>query len=228
MPTRAQIRTRTLRRADAVGSPRWDTTAGSSGEVDQILGLAFDKEWRRILNANRYYRYAKRTPTSNSSGRYVLSDLDSGSGDTVQRLYRIIKVVIDDILYKHSRFDLWPQAEDKGWSPRVWWREGDDVFALPKQASKAATGIYVNHIPARIDNLSADTVNITFPDGYEDIGCLEAAALILSKGGAETQASSELKALAEEMRADMLQDIARLSTEPLRFEPEDSAMDWAG
>lgn len=226
MATRTQLRTRALKRADADGSGRWDATA--AGEVDQLGGIVFDREWRRILNANPYYKFNTVTLNSDSAtGRYPIASLTTGAADAVKRFYRIIGVRIDDVMYEEVPFKEWTLAETLAMSPRVWWYEGDNIMALPKALSKP--GVFsVNYIPCRIDNLAGDGSTVDFPDGYEDVLVLEWAKHILIKGGAETQEALTMGALAEELRTDMLQDIARRSTNPLRMRYADSAWDWAG
>ena len=75
-----------------------------------------------------------------------------------------------------------------------WWRASAAGRKLPglflspgqvaaKQLSKAAV-VWVNHLPARLDLLVGDGSTVTFPDGYEDVLCLEWGALALLKGGA--------------------------------------------
>lgn len=227
--TRVNLRTRTQRRMDAVGSPRWNTTGGATGELDQIGGLVHWREWRRLLNVNRNLRLGSRAITSSAStGRYALSALNQGAADTLETLYRILSFQVDNIPYQQVAFEDFSLAEALGLPGNVWWREGDNIMTLPKQFSKAAT-VWVNHLPARLDLLSGDGISVTFPDGYEDVLCLEWAALALSKGGAETEAARDLKGLAEEMRQDMLQDLGRLGTEPLQMRYwGDSAADWGG
>ena len=226
--TRAQLRTRALNRADANGSGRWDTTAGSGGEVDQLGAVVFDREWRRILNANNTYKFNTVTITSDAvTGRYPIGSLTTGSADAIKRFYRIIGVRIDDVMYEEVPFKEWTLAETLAMAPRVWWYEGDNIMALPKALSKAGVFL-VNYIPCRLDSLSSESVPVDFPDGYEDVLVLEWAKHILMKGGAETQEALMLGALAEELRVDMLQDIARRSTNPLRMRYSDSAWDWAG
>lgn len=226
--TRAQLRTRALKRADADGSGRWDTTAGSAGEVDQLGGVVFDREWRRILNANSTYTFNTVTLNSDgTTGRYPISSLTTGSADTIKRFYRIIAVEIDDLIYEEVPFKEWSLGETLAMSPRVWWYEGDNIMALPKALTKSAT-FSVNYIPCRLDNLAADASNVNFPDGYEDVLVLEWAKHILLKGGAEAPEALTLGALAEELRTDMLQDIARRSTNPLRMRYADASWDWAG
>lgn len=228
--TRAQLRTRIVEKADATNSNRWDTTGG--GEVDQMAALVADREWRRILNANQFYQMARRQPTSDSDGYYLASDLASGSGDTLQRLYRVLKVMIDQIVYEEGQFDMYVGGMINTLTPGpyyLWyWEDATKIAALPVQASHQATGIWVNWIPQKIDQLSADSIAIGFPDGYEDIVAWETAAMMLMKGGTEAPAAAALKILAEEMRQDMLQDLARLSTKSKRMQYNDTFQDWGG
>ena len=94
--TRAQLRTRILRRMDAEDNSLWDTTAGATGEVDQVMGFVFDKEWRRILNANPDYRTNRVQLTADTDGKYAISGLTTGSGDTVKRFYRMRTVTCNN------------------------------------------------------------------------------------------------------------------------------------
>lgn len=224
--TRAQYRQRILRDMDAVSSGRWDQTAG--GEVDQKLGVVFDQNWRRILNANRYYRIAKYTPTSDADGKYAISDLSVTGTDTDKRMYRVLAVAIDNVVYSEGEFIDNVLSLTNQPNYRVWWRDGLYLQAIPLAASKTADGIWVNYIPTRPENLSDDSVAVDFPDGYEQILVWEAAALLLSKAGAESGAGAELRELAAELKQDMLQDISRFSTKPMKMRYEDEAGEWGG
>lgn len=229
--TRTLYRSRILQRMDATGSSRWDSTGGTSGEIDPVLSYVFDKEWRRILTHQPYQRVAQKTPTSDSSGRYAISDLSVSTTDAEQRLFRILAVVIDNRAYQEVDAKDWFSALADNPTSRVYWRQGDYLNCLPTQASTAIAspdGIWVNHIPSRPDALSADSVTVTFPDGYDEIVILETAALLLSKGGAETGTTMNLKALANEMRKDMLDDLSRTSARPRTFAYSDSKLDWGG
>lgn len=227
--TRAEYRTRTLRRMDAGVSGRWDQTAGSSGEVDQVLGMVYDKEYRRILNANSMYKTQLVQPTADSTGYFALSDLSNGSGNSAKRLYRINAVVLNSAVYQEvdARDYVIAPTFNIGW--KVWFRRGDTIVVIPLEPSKVCSGsdgFYVSYIPTRIDNLSGDSIAVDFPDGYEEIICLEAAAFLLAKGGAETDTTAEFRALAESLRQDMLSDIARLSNRPIVMKYPDSSFDW--
>lgn len=226
--TRAVYRTRTQQFADAVNSGRWDTTAGTAGEIDQLLGDEFDRSWKRILNANPYYRVSKRTPTSDANGQYAISDLTSGSGDSQERFYRILRVAINNITYPFQ-----PRSEQEFLAESLtlyrgyyWFQEGTKLTAMPISASTTATGIWVNWIPQRIDALSADTISPSYPDGYENIVCRRAAARMLEKGGAEAAAASYLDMIADRMEDDMLQDVARVSIDAKQPAYPDASADW--
>lgn len=223
--TLLQMRTQTMQFMDAVNSDgtfsgRWDTT--TYGEVDRKFAVAYDREWKRILSANRHYRMLKKTPTSDANGKYLIEDLHTAN----ERFYKVISVIIDNIPYKETSFEDVPLGVLYNTPSYQWYREGNYIVALPVQASKQAE-VWVNTLPPSIFMLS-DANTVEFPAGYEDIVCLEAAASLLFKGGAETQAAIELKGLAEEMRRDMLQDIARFSVKPTETMYSDSAIDWAG
>jgi hypothetical protein len=228
--TRAQVRTQVLQNADAVGSERWDSaTAGAQGETDQKIGRAYDRWWARILAVNPRYRYAKRTPTTSAAGLIALSDLSSGSGDSAERYYRVLGVVIAQRRYEFT--DAPAQHEqahaiDSGTGPYVWWRGGDSLYTLPAVASTVVTGVWVNHRPTAVHQLSADSVDVTFPDGYEDVANWEAAADLLMKGAEETGASIECRAMAQALGADLLADVQRDAAGPIRVQYGDDGSAW--
>ncbi|HUT86466.1 MAG TPA: hypothetical protein VMX15_00060 [Candidatus Heimdallarchaeota archaeon] len=225
--TRLQYRERIVREMDAITSGRWDQTAG--GEVDQKLGVVFDQNWRRILNANRYYRIVKRTPTSDADGKYAISDLsDLSSPDSAKRLYRVLALAVEDVVYEEVAFidNILTTVHQQNY--RTWWREGEYIQCTPVLANKVASGIWVNYLPTRPENLSDDAQAVDFPDGYEQILIWEAAALLLSKAGAESGAGAELKDLASELKQDMLQDLTRFSTKPMQMIHSDEAGEWGG
>lgn len=233
--TRAQYRLRTLRRMDAGtlggNSGRWDTTAGAAGEVDQTLGFVFDREWRRILNANAYYKSQTVQPTADSEGKFALADLTTGTGDTLKRLYRINAAVLNNAVYQEvdPRDYIIAPVFNVGW--KIWYRRGDYIYVIPVEPNKVLSntdGFAVSYIPQRIDNLSSDSASVDFPDGYEEIICLEAAAFLLAKGGAETKTTAEFRVMAESLRQDMLSDVARLSNRPISMKFPDFSFDWGG
>lgn len=230
--TRSSLRTRSLQLADAVSSSRWDsTTTGASGEVDQHMGIVHAREWRRILNAAPYYRVSKRTPATDASGQILISDLSSGSGDSQERFYRVLLLSVDDVPMREVQgkdaFMSTLTTTGSSLSDGVWYRQGD-YLVVPNAVSRTNCDVWVNHLPTRADNLTGDAVTVVFPDDYEDILAYEIASILLSKGAAEVDAAAALKALAEDMRRDLLQDVARISGKPLVMGFPDSAAEWAG
>lgn len=224
--TKSQLRSRVIQLADAVGSQRWETTPG--GEVDQHIGIAMDREWKRILNANPYYRVARRTPTSDANGYYAVSDLSSGTGDATERLYRVIAFAVDNVVYEEGRLSDYLLPNAGAVQPNyVYYFEGTQLMALPKTASKAAD-VVVNWLPQRHDQLAGESSGLDFPDGYENVIAWSAAAMLLNKGAVEAGAAQVLEYQAEQLRQDMLQDLARRSTNPIKLRYADDRSDWAG
>lgn len=229
--TKSTLRTAVLKKADAIVgstvSPFFDVTA-STGDVDRTIGMVFDREWRRILNANQYFRIQKVTvSTDASTGRIALTSLNSGSADTLKRMYRILTVVKGNIPYQQVEYKDMPLAESLGAFPYSWYQEGTNIFPLPKELS-ASFDIMVNYIPQRPDKLSGEGITVDFPEEWEELIVFEAAAWLLVKGGNETKAAAELRAGAEDIRNDMLEDVSRLSTNPDRMRFADHPFTWGG
>jgi hypothetical protein len=232
--TRAQWRLNVGKQGDFDGSESWDFTSGA--EVDQRIGTALDRIWRRILDANRFYRFALRTPTSDAQGRYLVSDLSVSSGDAQERLHRVLDVSIDNYLYDDKCDDaapyflMWQVAATNSGGVttgrRVWWRGGNFIYTLPIQPAKQATLVTVNHIPTAFDKLSGDAILVDFPEGFEDVGYNEAAADLLMKGAKETDASNELRTVGQQRFDEMLEVIARFSTKPTSVRYNDDPTAW--
>lgn len=235
--TRSQLRTKVSQWMDATGSGRWDfTTIGTPGEVDALMGLIHQREWARILSANRHYRMNKLTPTADSEGFIPVSALTTGIGDKTRSFFRIVAWVFNNYFYKTGTQEEWALGQNQGTAPRVYFLSdnGTEPAYMQLPVAKGAifdgTGsfIWVNWRPTRVDKLAAETSIVDFPDGYEEIMALEAAAVLLAKGGAEVQATNDLKRLAEEFRSEMLQDISRLTARAMRAQFEDTSAMWAG
>lgn len=222
--TRARYMTETRNAADATNATRW-----SDDEVRTALGLAHTREWKRLLNANRYLRFAQRSATQDTGGQFTLASLDSGSADTQQRFYRILDIADGTRVYDEVQFAEVPVATGIATANTsyCWYRAGDVVQMLPI-ASGATVTVTVNHTPTPIDQLSADNVAAEFPRDYELIVAVEAAAYLLEKGGAEAGAAAILAQRAETIRQDMLSDLARTSTSPLRMQYPDTRHAWHG
>jgi hypothetical protein len=240
--TKSQFRAWVMDNADAQSSGRFDSTVG--GIVDRKIGNAFDRLWSDILNAQRTIRAALYTTLStDSQGRIALADLsDISDLAAQQRLFRVLGVTIDGAPYKFvgdyvERYNgAWAAQQpggvgfigDPAWGGRGYWMFGAYLYTLPIQTSHAVQLVQVNYRPTRFDQLPNETDDVDFPDGYEDLLAMEAAAEVLMKGAEETAAAAELKAENAPRIATMLEDLARQTTEPSKVRYDDSAADWGG
>ncbi len=198
------------------------------------MGVIHLREWKRILNASPYYRVARRTPTVDVSGRIAISTLsDTAAPDALQTFYRVLMVAINNTPYKEiiAKEGLLTGIQISTGSAmpgsNIWFRQGDYIM-VPDSANTVATGVWVSHVPTAASSLSADGVTVEFPEGYEDLLAFELASIILAKGAAEADSSGTMKAFAEDMRRDMLQDLARFSIAPQTFAFSDTAAEWGG
>lgn len=224
-PTKTELRTDVLNLADAYGSPRWDATPG--GEVDRRIGMVHAREWKRILNAAPDYNITMYTPTTDPTGAIPFSVLTSGSGDTLQILYRVRSVWFNNARYDYVESRNWLQSTIMPVYDYVWYRSGSNMM-IPHVPNTTATGIFVNWYPQRFDQLAGETSVVSLPPDYDDCFSYEAAAALLTKGAAEIEAAQELRAYADTLRQDLLADIARISTDPATVQYGDSPLDWGG
>lgn len=230
--TREQARTRVRQLAGAqplIGDEHiWGAV------LDARLGMVHQREWRRILNANADYRMNKVSPTTDANGYVTLTSLTTGTGDTTRHFYRVLVWVVNNYIYKTGTEKEWALGQNQGVAPRVYFLSDTGTesafMALPVMKNFAYDGVgdfvWVNWTPTPIDQLSADSVNFDFPSGYEDIICAEVAAELVGKEN--PQLAAQLKALAAEMRTDLLQDVARTVAKARRVEFEDTSAMWAG
>lgn len=223
--TRTQMIEMAREWADAVGSNRWSDT-----RIQEILSDVTDREWRNLLNVQNQLRLAPNVSfTSDANGRYAISGFNTGAGNDRIRLYRILGMTVDDIPYTegklNDRNNLLAEANDT--RLYEYWREGDNLVAFPRQATKVGKFWY-NHIPIRIEDLAQDSDSIVWPDGYETIIGIYTAVEMLLKGGAESEAAADLRVLAGEKKAEMLLDLGRFSTSPITMKYTDDARDWGG
>jgi hypothetical protein len=210
---------------DAVGSDRW-----SDSLIKTVLNSVFEAEWSNILNAAPYYKFATRTVTTDADGQFALSDLDLDSGDSSQYWYRIMSVSDGNYLYQQTRFQDVPLATTTNYlpsHPRLYYIAGDNVQILPV-ASDVTMTIGINYKPQSISDLLSDSSSVVdFPRNSHLILVWEAAAQLLLKGGAETSAAVDLKALARQERESLLDDIRRRTINPTMMAYPDNKSDWA-
>jgi len=212
---------------DAEGSSRWSDTI-----IMTVLDQVFDAEWSNILNAAPYYTFGRRSVSLDANGRFQLTALNAGGGDTAENFYRIITIARDDALFQETRYQDLPLAAQLG-SPVPWavgnqyYIIGREVQLLPIGGANPAT-VAVNWKPPVLSSLSSDVVQVDFPDNNHLLVCWVAAAQLLLKGGAESSAAADLMSLANTERQGMLDDLRRVTINPTRMAYSDTPGIWAG
>jgi hypothetical protein len=220
--TRAQYLDRVRRAAIAEESEAWDDAA----EVLPLLGLVHAREWKAVLDVNPYYRWAERGVTVDAStSRVAKSALAAGAGDSQQRLYRVLAVRNATVPYRPADAADMTTAVASGSGTGVWWEQGTDLQFLPGDSGRALT-VAVNYTPTRADDLSADAVAVDWPEDYEMLLVWETAALLLAKGGAETEAAADVRAMSLELRERLHAEAERLSTRPREWRYSDTSDVW--
>jgi hypothetical protein len=223
--TLGQLVTDTREYMDAVGSTRW-----SDNTIKTVLNNVFDNEWSSILNAAPYYRFAQRQVTTDVNGQFAFTTLDSGSGDSQQNFYRIMSVSDGNVLYNQTRYQDVPLATTTNYLPtypRLYYIAGQSVQILPVSPSQSLY-VGINYKPTSISDLAGDTSIIDYPDNCHLILVWMAAAQLLLKGGTEAAAAANLKALADDDRKTLLDDIRRMTINPTMMAYPDQKYDWSG
>ena len=223
--TRAQLVEQTREYMDAVGSTRWSDNA-----ITTVLAQVYDEEWSNILNAAPYYTFQQLSVTTDSSGQVPYSSLSTGGGDSQKNFYRILSVSDGNVLYDETQFQYVPLATTTNYLPtypRMYYLVGTTVQILPV-ASGTSLYIAVNYKPTALNDLSTDSAVIDYPPNSEGIIVASAAAKLLLKGGAEVGAANNFRALANEERQSMLDDLRRRTINPTRMAYPDQKYDWSG
>lgn len=225
--TRAELTSAVREVMNAAYSTQW-----TDANLQMWLGLAHWTEYANLLNAINTYTLQQVTVTQDVNGQFTLASLSTGSGDTAKNFYRMLSLTqpaqtngIIQIFYQETRYELYPNPQPNTAMPYVWYRYGSNVQVLPVQYGTSLTAT-VNYRPPRVDQLSADSVAVDFPDGYESLLVFRAAALALRKGGSEVPAAKEWDRQADALRALMLMDLARTGTKPIVARAFDDASDW--
>ena len=210
---------------DAASSARWTDVF-----ITTVLGYIFDNEYSSLLAANPYYKLANRAVTCDANGQFLLTALNSGAGDTKQYWGKILALTDGNSVYRQTEFMSVPLATTQNQGlpyMYLYYLAGDNIQVLPV-SSGLALNCWVNYMPPRIDQLSAVGVAVDWPDGDESILWNLAAAELLTKGGAETQAAADIRALAASQRQSMYQDLSRRTARPLFMGYSDTASEWYG
>jgi len=214
-----------LNQDGATYSTRWDFAA--NGEVDQTIGRMMVEEWRKLLDANPYLRVASVTLTTDANGQIAKSGLDTGAADAKVYHNKIIAMTLGNYVLEPARWSDYTRAVSAGTAPYIYFEYGDNFQILPKLQGQSIQVDY-NHVPERQDRLATDNSVIAFPDGYEDIVAMSAASYLLAKGGAEPETLSQLAALADKRRNDLIAAVGRPNAGPQRPKYADDPITWAG
>ncbi len=225
--TKATYLERTRDWMDARNSDRWSDTF-----LYSLLDMVFRDEWQGLLDANPYYRFAKRSVTTDSDGQFTLAATNSGGGDTEEHTYKIITLTDGaNTIYRETDFRQVPLAlsgtEDYLSYDRQYYLIGDAVQILPQTASQSLQ-VGLNWIPTSFDNLATTASTVDFPTGHENLLALSAGAMALAKGGAESQAAGDLLSLAQQRRQALYADVARRTGNPTFLQFPDNAQAWGG
>ena len=128
--TRTIYMDQTRAQADARQSDRW-----SDPDVRYMLGMVHAREWKRLLNANNVLRVGTRTVTQDANGQITVASLDSGTGDTQERFYRVLAMAQSTYVYGETRFTEIPTSATQGGNAsirrREWYRTGNSIQCLP-------------------------------------------------------------------------------------------------
>jgi hypothetical protein len=210
---------------DAVGSTRW-----SDATIKTALASVYDEEWSNILNAAPYYTFQQLTVTTDANGQIPFSALNTGSGDTQQNFYRILSVSNGNVLYTETQFQYVPLATTTNYLPnypRLYYMAGETVQVLPV-ASGTSLYVAVNYKPTALNDLSSNSMTISYPTNSQGVLTASAAAKLLLKGGAEAGSAKNFRELANDERQSMLDDLRRRTINPTRMAYPDQKYDWSG
>jgi hypothetical protein len=134
------------------------------------------------------------------------------------------------VLYTETSFQSVPLATTTNYLPtypRLYYVAGQAVQLLPV-ASGTSVYVAMNYKPTPLSELASTASTIEYPENAEYIIIWAAASQLLMKGGAESRAAADLKALADDERKGLLDDIRRRTINPTRMAYPDQKYDWGG
>ncbi len=218
---------------NATNSTQW-----SDATLRSWCGMSHWQLWANILNANRYWKFQQVGLTQDSSGLLNISGLNVGSGDSKTYFYRVLSVANPQVasgassaavqfFYRQARYEDFPNPQPNTSLPYIWYQRGAQLQIMPIAAGQLMT-ITTNYRPPNPSQLATVNSTVDFPDGYEALIPWRACQLALLKGGSETQAARDLKRMADDMEAQMLMDLGRISKWPIVAEAFDDASAWGG
>lgn len=210
---------------DATSSTRWSDT-----DVKVALGFVHANEYSSLLSANPYVKLQQVSVTTDANGQFLVTTMDTGSGDTKKWFFRMIALTDGNVVYRPTSFRQVPVATTTNYVDpyqRLYYQAGDYVQVLPVTAGLSLYA-WTNWTPTPIDQLAGTSSTVDFPDNSEMLVCYGAAAFLLNKAGAESEASGQMKAMANELRTQMYQNLSRFSAQPIYMGYPDLAGEWGG
>jgi hypothetical protein len=223
--TRDNLIAQTREYMDAVGSDRW-----SDDIITLVLDQVFDSEWSNILNAAPYYTFAQRNVNTDIEGKIPFTNLNGGGGDNEENFYRLLSLSDSNRLYVQTNFNEVPLGTTSNYLPtwpKMFYQAGQAFQTLPVEANTPLVA-FVNWKPTGIRDLANGGSVVSFPPRAHLVVVYEAAANLLMKGGAESRQAADLKALAAQERAMLLDDIRRTTTRPTEMLYPDTKFEWGG
>lgn len=221
--TRDELVTEIRAMADAENDTRW-----TAATVLRHLDVVFDREWSRILAVDPYYNITSAVVTPGAGGVVAGASITDGTGDSLKRRFKVIGITDGNARYVPSDFGenlMTPDIGPYGASLYRYWWKGADLVLYPSPTSATVTFSYRPQLPRA---LTSGSVAVTFPEPYEMLLAYGVAAEMLAKGGSETGASAEIKALADGVRDDLLADLSRRQTTPATWAYSDGVAEWGG
>jgi hypothetical protein len=212
-----------------------DTMSASVDYPDALIldfaSMVHIDEWRNVFGVAPYYRTQELALALDANGTFAWSALSTGTGDERKNAFRVLEITDDrgqPLSYAQAdRVRLANNADDRMTTLRLWTRNGDRVqcFGVPDGGT---VHVLVNWTPTPVGDLSADDVMVDWLDEWKPVLFYETAAMVLSKGGRETNETRELMQLAEKVRQRMLATLKREAGQPFVAGADDNPWEWGG
>ena len=219
--TRDQLTAQARDIADATDTQRWPDAT-----VLAWAGIEMDRTWANILNANNAIRMNVLTVAEDASGQFLKSALDTGTGDTMKRHYRILSISDGtQMFYRQVEYKDFPSIASPTILPYIWYELGTSIQVLPASSANVLT-VMVNYRPPNAAQVASGSSIIDLPDGFEMVVAYHTAAQLAMKGGIETAFAQQYRATGSDLETELLMDIRRAGTKPVIARAMDSPADY--
>ncbi len=225
--TRRVFVDRVRQMGDTVGA----TTDWPADFVLNLGATVLLDEWIRVLDVAPYRRTAVRTVTvtDNAFPWTALHNTEAPDTDDRTFAHRILEVRCGErTLRPVDAMDVATLGDLSLHGPASAYAVDGDMVRIVGATNGQAVTVKVNHTPQLLDALSSDDSIVPWIEGYEPILWAETAALMLLKGGRETQAAVDLRRFAEDLRQRLLAKESRATAGPRTMRARDDASEWGG